>query len=729
MAKVATGALAVTPVVARLSTILLIVVIVLSCTSIMMASSSSSSSLSSRAWKYDVFLSFRGEDTRKNFVDHLYSSLEQHGGIHTYKDDVTLQRGDSIGPSLFNAIQDSQIALIVFSRNYAESSWCLDELAYIMKCKEKRGQIVIPIFYDVNPSNVRKQNGQFGKAFNKNYKSVNETWRKALFDASNIAGWELKHIANGHEAVGIKIIIGAVLDRLLYVNSNVDENLVGMGLRFNYIESKLKIGLHGVRMIGIWGVGGGGKTTLAFFVYMKIRDLFQGHCFIENIRENSAKYGLQKQQEKVLSEVLKKDLTVGSVLEGRFKIRSMLSRRKVLIVLDDVDDLEQLEALAGSNDWFGEGSRIIVTTRDEHLLTTHRVDEVCRVSLLSVDEAIRLFKRHAYQENNPVQDYEKLSLHVISYVNGLPLALKIIGSSLYGKDKNEWISTLDKLREIPNRKVTDQLKISYDGLEHDEKQIFLNIACFLRRCNKENVMSILDACGFHPHIGIKVLIQKALIRISSEGFLDMHDLVQEMGHHIVIGQHLSKPEKVNRVWRSQVIEAIQYQNDPLEIEVALRYDNAPTKIFPTLISNIKILRFLEVITWHVDSYNDDLNFISNELKLLPDSFQPGRLLVLHFGFTLQIELWKGDKEPCLQEIRPSYAPALEIFKEKFAGSLVKRPDCTGLPYLQRMVLLYCVRRSRGDPSSTVYVYLGHCETYKVRNDKQVSNLEVEMSSW
>ena len=127
--------------------------------------SSSSSDQSSR--KYDVFLSFRGEDTRKTFVDHLYVALERT--ICTYKDDVTLARGDTIGPSLLKAIQESRIALIVFSKNYANSSWCLDELAYIMKCKDERGKIVIPIFYDVDPSDVRKLKGQFGKAFSKHH--------------------------------------------------------------------------------------------------------------------------------------------------------------------------------------------------------------------------------------------------------------------------------------------------------------------------------------------------------------------------------------------------------------------------------------------------------------------------------------------------------------------------------------------------------------------------------
>ncbi|GKE65050.1 Toll/interleukin-1 receptor domain-containing protein, partial [Tanacetum coccineum] len=156
-----------------------------------MASSSSSSSF--RSWKYDVFLSFRGEDTRKTFVDHLYKALEDRL-VRTYKDDITLPRGESVGPALLEAIEESYIAIIVFSKNYADSLWCLDELVHIMKCREEMEQIVIPVFYEVDPWEVRYQKRKFGEAFSRQeMKNVTKAdlWRKALVDASNISGWEV----------------------------------------------------------------------------------------------------------------------------------------------------------------------------------------------------------------------------------------------------------------------------------------------------------------------------------------------------------------------------------------------------------------------------------------------------------------------------------------------------------------------------------------------------------
>jgi len=111
-----------------------------------------------------VFLSFRGEDTRASFTSHLYDSL-QNAGIKVFRDDDSLQRGAVISTSINQAIQRSQIAVIVFSRNYADSRWCLDELAKIMESHRTIGQVVLPVFYDVDPSEVRHQTGEFGKAF------------------------------------------------------------------------------------------------------------------------------------------------------------------------------------------------------------------------------------------------------------------------------------------------------------------------------------------------------------------------------------------------------------------------------------------------------------------------------------------------------------------------------------------------------------------------------------
>ena len=157
----------------------------------------SSSSSFTPQWKYDVFLSFRGKDTRNNFTDHLYFALKQKG-ILTFRDDEKLERGKSISPELSKAIEESKFAIVILSSNYASSTWCLDELTKVIGCIKETGIIVLPIFYNVDPSDVRKQTGTFAQAFAEHEERFKEKmekvqkWRDALREVANLSGWHLQ---------------------------------------------------------------------------------------------------------------------------------------------------------------------------------------------------------------------------------------------------------------------------------------------------------------------------------------------------------------------------------------------------------------------------------------------------------------------------------------------------------------------------------------------------------
>lgn len=146
--------------------------------------------------KYDVFLSFRGEDTRENITSHLYAALCRRK-IETYID-YRLERGDEISKALLKAIRESKISVIIFSENYASSSWCLDELVEILKCRKNHKQIVIPIFYRIDPSSVRKQEGTYASAFRKLERrfrdKIVKRWKVALTEAANLSGWDSQKI-------------------------------------------------------------------------------------------------------------------------------------------------------------------------------------------------------------------------------------------------------------------------------------------------------------------------------------------------------------------------------------------------------------------------------------------------------------------------------------------------------------------------------------------------------
>nr|XP_048328496.1 disease resistance protein RUN1-like [Ziziphus jujuba var. spinosa] len=177
------------------------------------SSISDSSSSSKPRIEYEVFLSFRGEDTRNNFTSHLYKALCDKG-IYTFKDNQ-LPRGQSISPELLKAIESSQCSVIVLSENYASSSWCLDELVKILECKKDHKQIVLPIFYHVDPSHVRNQTGTIGETFRRHESRYStekvQSWRDALIEVANLSGNPLD---DGDEAQFIQKFIQEVSRQL-----------------------------------------------------------------------------------------------------------------------------------------------------------------------------------------------------------------------------------------------------------------------------------------------------------------------------------------------------------------------------------------------------------------------------------------------------------------------------------------------------------------------------------
>ncbi|CAN6722111.1 unnamed protein product [Malus baccata var. baccata] len=216
---------------------------------------SSSSSSKSKLWNYDVFLSFRGEDTHKGFTSHLQAALKDEG-YQAYMDDDNLKRGEEIKEELFRAIEESRISIIVFSKRYADSSWCLDELVKIMECRYKLGRHVLPIFYHVDPSHVRKQNGVFAQAFQNHKMDIRKEkddkereakkervkqWRKALTEAANLSGHHLQITNNGCEEEFIrKIVDENILEWLTSTNKlHVAKHQVGIDSRIQDVITYL----------------------------------------------------------------------------------------------------------------------------------------------------------------------------------------------------------------------------------------------------------------------------------------------------------------------------------------------------------------------------------------------------------------------------------------------------------------------------------------------------------
>lgn len=299
----------------------------------------------------------------------------------------------------------------------------------------------------------------------------------------------------------------------------------------------LRKGFDDVRFLGIYGMGGIGKTSLSKAIYERVSYQFEASCFIAGIRQQSRSttHGLVYLKRELISEILgERDINTWNDHRLSGVIANRLRTKKVLIVLGDVDGEDQLEALAGSHGWFGEGSRIIVTSRDRQLLNNY-VDDTYEVKVLNDAKALQLFSWKTFKKPHPEANYVELSKDVVSYAQGLPLALKVFGSYLCGRRIEFWISARDHLKEKPNAKILDKLKISFDGLEEDsQKQLFLDIACFFNESidvHRDSIKRRLGGLGYNLDTDIDVLADKSLLTISSSwgGILGMHDLLRKMG--------------------------------------------------------------------------------------------------------------------------------------------------------------------------------------------------------
>ncbi|XP_008237445.1 PREDICTED: TMV resistance protein N-like [Prunus mume] len=681
-------------------------------------------------WNYDVFLSFRGLDTRNSFLSHLYHEL-QHRGIKTFKDDPKLERGITISSELFKAIQESRLAIVVISPNYASSSWCLDELTKILQCMKSNGT-VLPVFFNVDPSDVRKQSGSFADAFAEHEKRFREDiekvtrWKAALTEVANLSGLDSK---NECERKLIEKIVEWVWGKVHHTLRLLDSTEL-VGIKFTREQMDLLVApTDDVRFIGIWGMGGIGKTTIAKLVHDSISIHFEVSCFLANVREASEGNRLVDLQRQLLFPILKEQIT--QVLNedwGTHFIKNCLCNKKVLLILDDVNASSQLEKFAKEKDWFGKGSIIIITTRDERLVKKHDMKISYKVKGLGDDEALELFSLNAFKKFEPEEGFLELCKCFVNYAGGLPLALKILGCSVYKRDRDEWKIELDKLRKIPEIEIFDLLKISFDRLDEMNKNIFLDVAFFLKGKDKKKVIEILDSCDRCG--GINALVEKSLLTIdisNNVNIVGMHDLIQEMAFEIVRQESPEEPSGRSRLChRNDIIHVLINNTATNKIQgIALRMAELEKadwncEAFSKMIN----LKFLEVDNVIISSIPRILpnclrilkwNWYSS--KYLPSNFQPNKLVTLEMQDSKLVRLW--DERIDL--------PNLKTMNLCGSRNLARTPIFTGIPKLQELNLERCENLVEIHPSVANLKWLTILTLDGCKSVKSLPS-EVEMDS-
>ncbi|KAG7567538.1 NB-ARC [Arabidopsis thaliana x Arabidopsis arenosa] len=687
---------------------------------------SESSAMVTYDQKHQVYINFRGMDTRHHFVSHLKHALKMNG-VSFFLDEMEV-KGVDLG-NLFKRIEESKLALVIFSSRYTESAWCLNELVKIEELRDEGKLVAIPIFYKVEPSQVKKLTGVFGDNFrslcrmNQDH-HINTKWMKALRSMASTMGFYLNEHSSESE-----FIIHIVKEVLKIITQQEGEkpSFFGMEQRMEQLEYKLDFDGNDTQIIGVVGMPGIGKTTLAMMLHEKWKRKFISCVTYLGISKNS-----EDDRPVQLRRTLLEDLLKGKVPEigdetthGSVKVE--LLKTKIFALLDDVSDKRQLEFLLGELDWIKKGSKIIITTCDKSLLEGF-ADDTYVVPKLNDREAFQLFSYHAFhgQNFNSTSSLLTLSRMFVDYARGHPLTLKLLGRELYEKDEVHWAPILEMLTKQSNRMFqgvggfsTDQLKLSEKQKDQDvggfstdqlkltekQKDAFLDIVCFFKSEDEYFVRSLLDSGdpdSTNSVSEVKDLVNKFLITIAG-GRVEMNVPLY------TFSKDLGSPRWL-RLWNYEdIINKLMKmkKSDTNNVRGIFLDTSKLTKSMCLDISTFTDMRNLRYMKIYDSccprqckaecklNFPDGLEFPLGEVRYLhwvkfpleelPPEFRPENLVDLRLPYSKITRVWEGEKDtPRLKWVDLSHSSELLDLSALSKAENLQRLNLEGCTSLDKL---------------------------------------------
>ncbi|CAN7116567.1 unnamed protein product [Brassica rapa subsp. narinosa] len=638
---------------------------------------------SSYSTYYDVVIRYRRGDIGNNdFISHLRAALCRRGlSVDEDFDEV-------------DTVPECRVLIIFLTSTYFSST-----LLNIIEDQRGEYQAVYPIFYGLSPSDLISNSKVCDIFF---HQDEAKRWQAAMKEITQMPGYTLTDNSE------CDLIDEIVRDALAVVYSSYKVTMVGRDMQIKEILSLLCIESPDVRSIGIWGTVGIGKTAIVEEIFRILSAQYETCVFLKDLHQEVEVKGHNAVGEDFLCKLLEvePDVLRTSNIKTSF-LKSRLERKRVLVILDDVNDLRDVQNFMDNLNYFGPGSRIIITSRNRHVFVLGKINHVYEVKPLDISTSLQLVDRGTLQNVLSPEVYSKLSLELIKFSNGNPQVLQFLSN-------RKWNPLSEQVQETSPIYIPGIFEASCCGLDDNERSIFLDIACFFKRMDKADIAMLLDSCGFSTHIGFKSLVEKSLLTISHK-MVDMHRFLQATGQEIVRQESVDMPGDRSRLCNSKDILDVFVDNtgtsaiEGIFLDMSqLKFDASPS-IFEKM-CNLRLLKFYcsKVIENRGVSLPQGLEYLPSKLRLLyweyyplsslPQCFDPKNLVELNMPYSCVKKLWKGKKSlEKLKKMRLSYsyqlkklprlstAPNLELLDLEGCNSLVSISQ--SICYLTKLVSL------------------------------------------
>ncbi|XP_030460145.2 putative disease resistance protein RGA3 [Syzygium oleosum] len=461
----------------------------------------------------------------------------------------------------------------------------------------------------------------------------------------------------------------------------------------------------GPRIVGIHGTNGSGKTTIVKAVYNRLSSCFDHCSFLAEIGETTRNVGgIQFVQTKLICDVLEQDGDVASFEGGIKFFRDVFRTVKVLIVLDDVEEQSHLDDLVGDQlDWFGPGSRIIVTLENVGILQTYVSRGLARmyeVNEMDNYRALELFRKHAIGTHCSIPGYIEIGKRIVKATGQVPLVIEVIGSFLHGKTIEDWrkIEDLIKPQKENSQEILKDcreiLKICYDALDEKQKQIFWDIAWFANGVDSRIASYMWPDRDLLPSHHVLM----PLAKIGGDNMLWMHKLLKHLsrtmdqepkypGRRSRQYMHVTDLEVINRKEGMEEVEALCFDFKNLHLH---SFTETDFKSMPSI-------RFLKLdhakMTGNIANVFPKLRWL--RWQGCPRDFEAAEfslteLVILDLSWSKVTEDWGGWRKIKMEQ--------LKVLNLTGCTDLLISPTFSSFPNLEILILERCSRLVHLDPS-------------------------------